>query len=82
MTNNERSSVNLSKASYISNSARILRIKLPTINCPSCDAKNLLFAGSKEVKNKTIVELFCSKTKSDYVLICPKCKKYISVSMA
>ena len=55
------------------------QIKLPTFDCPFCGAKRILFAGDKESKNGTVLLSFERSHGADYVILCPKCRRYIAV---
>lgn len=55
------------------------RYRLPSFSCPSCGAKNILFAGDTVAKNETILKVLEEQDTVDYVIICPKCKKHIGV---
>ena len=55
------------------------KYKLPTFDCPACNAKNIMFAGDAVAKNETVLSLLEENGIADYVIICPKCKQYIGV---
>ena len=59
------------------------RRRLPSFDCPnpSCTAKNIAFATSREAKNKSElipIEFFSDGVPADFAVVCPKCKsKYV-----
>ena len=55
------------------------KFRLPSFDCPNCDAKNILFAGDAVRKNETIMKVLEENDSVDYVIVCPKCKKHIGV---
>lgn len=55
------------------------KFRLPSFDCPNCNAKHILFAGDAVRKNETILKTLEEKDIVDYVIICPKCKKHIGV---
>ena len=55
------------------------KFRLPSFDCPNCNAKHILFAGDAVRKNQTIVKVLEEKDIVDYVIVCPRCKKHIGV---
>lgn len=53
--------------------------RLPSFSCPSCGAKNILFAGDTVTKNETVIKVLEENDTVDYIIICPKCKKHIGI---
>ena len=59
------------------------RLRLPSFDCPnpSCAAKNIAFAVSREAKNESELiplENVSENIPADFAVVCPKCKgKYI-----
>jgi len=55
------------------------RLRLPSFDCPNptCTAKNIAFAISRDAKNESELiplEYISESTSADFAVVCPKCK--------